>query len=138
MNALGVTDVFILGGEGAVSPGIESDLKSAFGAGRVGRLAGSDRYSTGVAIAEFGVDQLGLSWDGVAVATGRNFPDALAGGVLPASNDSVMLLTDTSSLSGCVATVLSANSAEIVDVYYLGGLGALPQTVRDGVASQLQ
>lgn len=137
MKAMGVTDVLVLGGTGAVAGDIETALEGTFGGGNVDRLAGSDRYSTGVAIATYGVDSLGLSWNHLAIATGRNFPDALAGGVLPATNGSVMLLSAATTLPSSVATALSDNKDWIADVYYLGGLGAVPQSVRDAVAAQL-
>ena len=77
-------------------------------------------------------------WDGLAIATGQNFPDALAGGILPATQDSVMLLTSSTSLPGVVSDVLSDNRDWIATYYYLGGEGAVSQDVRDAVANVLK
>jgi hypothetical protein len=90
-----------------------------------------------VAIATYGVDNAGLSWDGVALATGKNYPDALAGGVLQGQNGSVMVLTETNTLSPDTAAALTANAGSISSVVYLGGLGAISQTVRDQVEAIL-
>ena len=69
--------------------------------------------------------------------TGTNFPDALAGGVLAAENGSVMLLTASTSLPDSVRAKLASERDWIGDVYYLGGLGAISQNVRDQVAAIL-
>lgn len=75
---LEVQRVFIAGGTGVVSPGIESGLRALLGTDDVRRLAGADRYLTAVAIntARFGVEPT------VYLATGLDFPDALAGAAL--------------------------------------------------------
>jgi putative cell wall-binding protein len=78
LNRLGVESIAIAGGTGAVSAAIESHLRSAgFG---VSRLAGPDRYGTAAAINSqyFGAG----STDTMFLATGLNFPDALAGAAM--------------------------------------------------------
>lgn len=138
MQDAGVTDVAILGGTAVVPSGIESSLKSAFGTMRVDRLAGSNRYETGCIVAEYGVENAGLFWNRVALATGQNFPDALAGGVLQGRDGSVMLLTPSASLDPFVSAKLTAKKSQITEVKYLGGLNAVSQTVRDAVANIIQ
>ncbi|MDA3936383.1 MAG: cell wall-binding repeat-containing protein, partial [Actinomycetota bacterium] len=78
-----------------------------------------------------------LAWNGLALSTGQNFPDALAGGVLAARNGSVMLLTASTALPADVGAKLTAERDWIEDVYYLGGLSAISQDVRDAVADIL-
>ncbi|MEY9887724.1 putative cell wall-binding protein [Catenulispora sp. MAP5-51] len=69
--------VYILGGNAAVSPSIESGLRAA--GYHVVRYKGDDRYGTARAVASaFG------STSHVIVATGEDFPDALAAGPLGA------------------------------------------------------
>jgi putative cell wall-binding protein len=99
----------------------------------VTRVSGSDRYATSVAVATFGVDEMGLTWDGVALATGEDFPDALSGGVMQGMQGAVMVLTPTSSLAPVVKSKLADMKAEIGMVKYLGGTGAVSQTVRNAV-----
>ncbi|MDA3937162.1 MAG: cell wall-binding repeat-containing protein, partial [Actinomycetota bacterium] len=84
-----------------------------------------------------GVEDAGLAWNGLALSTGQNFPDALAGGVLAGRNGSVMLLTASTALPADVSAKLTAERDWIEDVYYLGGTGAISQDVRDAVADRL-
>jgi putative cell wall-binding protein/protocatechuate 3,4-dioxygenase beta subunit len=75
---LDVQRVFIAGGSGVVSAGVEAGLRSLLGSADVTRLAGADRYLTAAAIndARFGYEPT------VYLATGRDYPDALAGAAL--------------------------------------------------------
>ena len=102
------------------------------------RLAGANRYDTAVAVASYGVTNAGLSWDRLALATGTNFPDALAGGVLQGRHGSVLLLTPGTSLNATVAGVLTANKATIHEVRFLGDTNAISQGVRTAVANALK
>jgi putative cell wall-binding protein len=138
MNAKGITDVVILGGTGAVSTAIENDLTSRLGAGHVLRKQGGNRYATANAVATFGVEQAGLAWNKMALTTGLNFPDALAGGVLQGRSGSVMLLTPPAALDSGVAQLLSAKAGLIDEVRYLGGTGSVSQNVRNSVAALLR
>lgn len=136
MQTRGVTDALILGGTSAITVAQEAALESAFPT-NVERLSGADRYATGVDVATYGVETAGLAWNGLALSTGQNFPDALAGGVLAGKNGSVMLLTKSTSLPSSVSDVLTTERDWIADVYYLGGDGAISQGVRDAVAAIL-
>ncbi|MDY0341701.1 MAG: leucine-rich repeat protein, partial [Coriobacteriia bacterium] len=138
MKADGVTSALILGGTGPVPASFETKLNAAFTDAKVDRLAGGTRYSTAVAVATYGVNTAGLSWDGVAIATGENFPDALSGGALQGASGSVMLLAYPGYLHTEVGTALTANKASITEVRFLGGTGAVPQTIRDAVVQKLQ
>jgi putative cell wall-binding protein len=138
MAACGITDVIVLGGTGVVSGTVESGLKTTYGNGNVTRLYGASRYHTAAAVAAYGCNAAGLSWDGLAIATGTDFPDALAGGVLQGVRGSVMLLTDRTLLSAPTASALGGNKSSIEHVTFLGGTGAVSQSVRDAVAGTLQ
>jgi len=78
LSRLDVTDIAVVGGPGAVSAAIEQQLWS-LGYG-VTRYGGSNRYSTAAIINDsfFGPG----SSDTMFLATGTNFPDALAGAAL--------------------------------------------------------
>jgi len=138
IRSLGVTRGIILGGEGAVSKAAADRLSVLLGS-VPRRLQGADRYLTAVQIARFGVTS-GLKWDGVAITTGLNFPDALAGGVMQAriASGSVMLLTPPTYLDYNVFNELTAVRASVHTVRYLGGTAALKQYTRDGVAAALR
>lgn len=138
MDDAGVTDVILLGGTAAVSSDIENALKSAHGASHVTRLEGLNRFDTAAIVAAYGVEHAGLSYNGLAIATGENFPDALAGGVLQGRAGSVMLLTRKAFLSAETAAVIEANTHVISEVRFLGGTGAVSQDVRDAVLAMLE
>jgi len=127
----GVTDIVILGSTGAVPWWIETGL-SSWGY-IVTRLGGATRYHTAALIAQHGVDEAGLSWGGVGIATGENYPDALAGGVLQAKNGSVMLLTRSNDLSAEPRDQLMANRAAITKLTLYGGLTAITQRTRNQI-----
>lgn len=126
------TDVVILGGPGAVSSAVETSLGTKFEI----RLSGISRYDTAAAVAQYGVG-LGMSWDGVGIATGQNFPDALCAGPLLGSNNAVMLLTASTSLSPGAQTKLVANTSTIGNLTFVGGTGAVSTNVRNQVAAIL-
>jgi putative cell wall-binding protein len=134
MKAVEVTDAILLGGANVVSDLIRAELGPTYET----RLYGPNRYDTAVAVASYGVANAGLSWDRLAIATGENFPDALAGGVLQGKDGSVLLLTPTLSLNANVAAKLSANKASITEVRFLGSTAAVSQAVRNAVVAALQ
>jgi len=137
MAEAGVTRVIILGGTGAVPPALESALRARFGTGSVDRLAGAGRYETAVAVATYGVTHAGLDWDRLALATGQDFPDALAGGALQARRGSVLLLTPSATLHDVVRTTLTAQASTIYEACFLGGAAAVSPEVRTQVAGIL-
>jgi photosystem II stability/assembly factor-like uncharacterized protein/putative cell wall-binding protein len=133
---LGVKKGYMLGSDRAVSTVVETRLKALLPSAPT-RLSGATRYDTGIAIARFGVST-GLHWDGVALATGTNFPDALAGGVMQGTLHSVVLLTPGTALNAAVGAELTAHKADIATVRYLGSTSALTQPVRDAVEAALK
>jgi len=129
MVAMGVASPVILGGTKAVSGGIERDLGGLTRSTPL-RLAGADRYGTSLATARWAVETRGMFWDAVALATGRGFPDAIAGGPVQGHYDAVMLLTEPSALNPEVETLLRDNRYSISEVRFLGGEAALGEAVR--------
>lgn len=105
----------IIGGESAISKEVASQIKnSGFS---VSRISGGDRYATSLAVCEA---YNGLFTDtSVAFATGRNFPDALAGAAFAAKLGTPVLLTDNSSAKPAAKKYLSEK--EISTVYIFGG-----------------
>ena len=136
MSADGATDALVLGGEAVVSPEYATALDAALGT--VERLAGDNRYATAVEVATYGATDGGLGYDGLAIATGENFPDALSGGVLCAKRGTVMLLTQSSVLSAPPSACLSTNRRFVRTVHFLGGTGAVSEAVRTSVEQVLE
>ncbi|GAA2024852.1 hypothetical protein GCM10009839_23440 [Catenulispora yoronensis] len=107
----------------------------------VQRVAGSDRYLTGVKVSQqYWSDKGDTSKDAalaksVVLATGASFPDALAGGPLASAVDGPLLLTEPGTLTpqtqAEIQRVLPAGST----VYVLGGTAAISPAVANKVAS---
>lgn len=119
--------VLVLGGRNAIADATLDQLADITGVTPT-RIAGADRYATAVATAaqrwQPGLEQ-------VFVATGTNFPDALAGGALAGSIDAPLLLTEPGRLPEVTANELTRLSPERIVV--LGG----PAAVADAVVDQL-
>lgn len=137
MVECGVSEVLVLGGTGVIPTAVETSLKNSLGDSAVRRLAGTSRYATAVQVATYGVEQFGLSWDGLAVATGSSFPDALAGGVMQGLDSSVMLLTPAGAIDAATGACISSHRAEIVKMKFLGGTGAVSEAVRTQIRTLL-
>ena len=127
-----VDDVAILGGVSAVSLGVEGSLKTKLGSANVDRFGGVNRFHTAAIVAGYGVGR-GLRWDGVGIATGENFPDALSAGAMLGANDSVMLLTTSTSLDPYAKTALTTNRNSIDTVHIVGGTSAVSDAVAAAV-----
>lgn len=134
MKALGVTDVMIVGGTSVVSLNQQSILEAEF-PGHVSRRGAANRYATAEILSHTAVDNWGMSWTWSALATGEQYPDALAGGIfLGKKRNGVMLTTPTDSLYEGARFWYNGNLGSISTLYCLGGTSALSQEVRDEVA----
>ena len=111
----GMKNIYIVGGEGAVSAVTEAELKEF---GTVTRVFGASRYDTSVAVAKTFCKDV----EKAVVASGKNFPDGLCGGPLAAALNAPLVLTKdggTDAAAGYVAENTIASG------YVLGGDGAL-------------
>jgi len=100
------------------------------------RVAGSDRYQTSAMIAEAKYPG-GVPSGNVLVATGADFPDALAGNYLAGQLQAPILLTPGSVLDPAFPTVLSALTAlNATHVYILGGTAAVGSDVETALAAK--
>ena len=127
---------YIIGGSDVVSDDIAAVLNAAPFIGFT-RFAGDDRYETAAVLAENAFDGMGMLFSRPALATGENFPDALAGGVLQGSDYSVMLLTRNSSLSPATEDVLTQYRDHIYEIRFLGGDDVIVPDVRADVQALL-
>jgi len=121
--------IVVLGGAGAVSDAVVAALRGYATSGNVTRLAGADRYATAAAVsaANF-VTGVPVAY----VATGSNFPDALAGGVAASREGGPILLVGPTAVPSATAAELARlRPARIV---VLGGTGV----VSDGVLGALR
>jgi putative cell wall-binding protein len=127
---------YIIGGEAALAPAVETALNSPPFIG-YGRYGGANRYDTAATLADVAYNGMGMLWSRPALATGENFPDALAGGALQGDDCSVLLLTRTDSLPSETAAALTANEDMIYELRFLGGTAAISTTVRNQVKTIL-
>jgi putative cell wall-binding protein len=103
--------VYLLGGTAAIPASVATTLT---GLGFVPvRYAGADRFATAIAVAD-ALNDPGT----VLLATGINFPDALAAGPAAAHLGGVVLLTAGATLPASVQTYLTAHPGT---VYAIGG-----------------
>lgn len=113
--------VWIIGGTGSVSNGIEQSVLSL---GQLsGRLSGSDRYATSVAVA---LNLFGYA-DAAYLVTGSGFADALAAGPIAGMRGAPIYLTTPSCVTTSVWADLDALLAN--QVVTVGGTGALSDAV---------
>jgi ell wall binding domain 2 (CWB2) len=97
--------VYLLGGEAALGPAVESRLRT-LGYATV-RYAGPDRYATAVTVAHDGLGDPST----VLEANGISLVDALAGGAAAAHASAAVLLTAGSTMSPATASYLAAHPA---------------------------
>lgn len=119
----GYTNAVIVGGKNAVSTSVENQLKQN-GVATIKRLAGETRFETSQLIADFELSQqLGFGVDGIALATGLNFPDALAAGPVAGRKLTPLLLVDSGASSA--SQWLSAHASDIGGALIVGGENAV-------------
>lgn len=120
--------IVVLGGSSVVSDAIAAALVPYASSGSVVRAAGSDRYGTSAAVSR-------LAYPGgapvVYLATGTNFPDALAAGPAAAHDGGPVLLTDPLALSPATAAELTRLAPTRVVI--AGSTGAVSAAVESAV-----
>lgn len=123
---LQVSSTIIVGGSGVITPNVESQLPNPT------RYGGSDRYDTAMKI----TSGLYTSTPKMFVATGEDFPDALAGSALAAKTGSAIVLVDRS-IPLPVANFLADKVGSINEVLVLGGTGVVLDTATDALLANL-
>ena len=119
--------IVVLGATGVISNYLLSAL-AAYTTGTVTRIAGPDRYATAAAISA------ATYAPGVAVtyvATGLNFPDALAGAAAAGSQGAPVLLVGTDEIPSATATEL--NRLQPGRIVILGAGGVVSANVADAL-----
>ncbi|MBA2695634.1 MAG: cell wall-binding repeat-containing protein, partial [Actinobacteria bacterium] len=116
--------VILVGGTAAVSGPVEDELRAAAPGATVTRYAGKDRYETAGLIA-----QDVATAEVVYVATGRNFPDALAGAARAGALDAPVLLVTPDAVPAATARQLDRLDPE--RIVLLGGTGAVSTQVEE-------
>ncbi len=121
--------ITILGGTGVVSPTVEAQL-AAYTSGTVTRLWGADRYATAAAIS---AATFAPGVPAAYIATGLNFPDALAGGPVAYQDRSPILLVAPNTIPAATANELTRLAPARIVI--LGGSGVVSPTVETQLAA---
>ena len=117
-------EIVVVGGASIVSQGVVDQLRTYATTGTVRRLAGATRYATAAAISR---DAFPQGVPVAYVATGENFPDALAGVAAAGSGGGPVLLTKPNELPAETAAELGRlRPARIV---VLGGTSVISGAV---------
>lgn len=111
----GFSNVIIVGGTAAVSKDVESQLAGK----NITRLAGPGAYDTSLMIATWELAN-GMRADGMALATGEGYWDALTGAALCGRNSAILVLADDTRQI-CLDGVVTANAASITTAFVFGG-----------------
>ena len=119
-----VKNAYVVGGDGVISNAMMKNVANALGLTvnkTVQRVAGKNRYETCVAVNDKFADL--LTGEGICVAKGLDFPDALAGGVYAAATKQALFLADGKKLQDCQSSYLKTKNAAKITVF--GGTGAV-------------
>ncbi len=122
LKQLGCTKAYIIGGNAAVDASAESKLKALNIDSE--RVYGNDRYLTSVAV--YNKFEHLFTSDDAAIATGKDFPDALSGVALAAKNGMPVFLVGDSAPSILVAKFDNMN---VKTLYVFGGVNAISEAV---------
>ncbi len=121
-----VKNAYVIGGTSVISDDMATKAANALGLAKATRVAGANRFETCVAVNEKFADVLG--GDMLCVATGMDFPDALAGGVYAANNNAPLFLINgklkTSNLNDKQKAYLKSKGASSITAF--GGTSVVP------------
>ncbi len=124
-----VQNIHVVGGKGAVNETIAASLGNA--GFEVDRLSGPTRYGTNMAVNDFLNTEIGLDQvEGIWLATGKNFPDALSAAVPAGSATQRLVLSNGSCIpKPVVSDWIKGNTSNVNRVTLVGGKGALKSSV---------
>lgn len=119
------SEVFIIGGEGALSKNIEDEVKKIYSSLKITRLSGKDRYETSLKVNKYFDNN-----ETVIMASGINYPDALSGSALAGKLNASLLLINAGSLNNQIKFI---NKEKTKEVILLGGEGVLSKKVENSI-----
>lgn len=130
LRRLNPEGVVIVGGASVVSERVRAQAASVVGAANVTRIGGANRYGTARLVVQDAFPRLTTLY----IATGRDFPDALAAAAAAASRDAAVMVTDgRSNMIGADLDRLLRTSG-VQRVVIAGG----PSAVSRGIEAELE
>lgn len=121
LSRLQPASIVILGGAASVTPTVQTALQT-FTTGQVARISGADRFATAAALAE--TFPVGTA---VYVASGANYPDALAATAAAASQHAAIVLTSPGVLPPPAVAALT--QLQPTSITIVGGTAAVSASV---------
>lgn len=121
--------IHVAGGTSVVSDAVVAQLRSAAPTATVARLGGADRYETATLLSKAFVTTTSLAF----VATGSDFPDALAASPAAAVGRGALLLSRSTSLPAATATELGR--LRPTTTYIAGGADVVSDAVLAAIRS---
>lgn len=123
-QGLNINKTYVVGGEAVVPNSVVSNLKN------VTRIYGANRYETNKNLVSTFASIINFS--NAYIATGTDFPDALAGGALAAINNNPIILTEKSPNSNTIDIIKDNN---ISNLTILGGETVVPTSTVNSLLS---
>jgi spore germination protein YaaH/putative cell wall-binding protein len=123
LKTLGVQKITLIGGEGVILPSVKTQLEAQ--KYTVERLSGLDRYATNLKV----LNTLTYNAKSIYVATGEDFPDALAGAVLAAKQNNPIVLVPKKDVSTEGMGYLGVRRIEGSLFTMLGGVGVISSSL---------
>lgn len=125
-----VTQVYVVGGEAAISDDVVADIEDIFGDASVDRIAGDNRYETAIRVA----DEIGH--DGtVILASGTSFADAITVGAWASTNATPILLANADGLptetEDELSDLIDGGDGVVDRVIIVGGTAAVGSVEED-------
>ncbi len=120
--------IVVTGGAAVISNGVVAQLEALAFNPTVVRIGGANRFETSRLIAQ---DAFGLGGATTAyIATGANFPDALAAGPAAATFDGPVVLVDGAASTVDSATLALLNGLGVTDIRIAGGTAVVSAAIQ--------
>jgi uncharacterized repeat protein (TIGR02543 family) len=132
LSRLNPSAIYIVGGPGVISQGVQDALNTLPGVASVTRLGGQGREETAYLIANAAKDLGGVPTSAFVAHSG-NFPDALSAGSLSAGQGVPILLTPTGALDSWAKRFLDENGVR--DIIIVGGTGSVSEAAADQLSA---
>ncbi|MFD3157692.1 cell wall-binding repeat-containing protein [Haloimpatiens sp. FM7330] len=121
--------IFVIGGQGVLNNNIEKQAKGLCSKAKIVRLCGKDRYETSLKVNEFF-----NNGESIVLASGQNYPDALAGSALASKLNASLLLINDSSLNKQINFI---DKNKVDSVFLLGGESVISKKVKNAVDNKI-
>lgn len=129
LSSIKPNKIYITGGTGSITTKVEDELKKY--SSDIIRLGGSDRYETSMVISNYFKSD--LEGEYVILASGLNFPDALAGTALALKYNAPMLLVNPNNPSLQKSFILNNNKRKI---FVLGSTGTVSNSILNTIVDR--